>query len=607
MSQSLSLQPVPAAEPRGIVELRIGPVWWRCIPEQREWLENSRLEWQNIAEAPGLEIVKHNSHRTVWHVQTGGTDLYLKVYRPHDLLARLKGYFRGSIAEMEWDVAHYAAEHDIPAVRPIGCGWLKADPRGGPSWLLTAAVPHAKPLGEYWLSIQDRPASRRNLVDVVARLVARAHQCGFHHRDMHAGNILVRLADATRPEAFFVDLHNVQIGRDVPTPTVIANLAQLNQWFRWHASRSDRLSFLKRYLAYRDQYATASRFARNWQSDLRKLLRDLDRRATLHAGRLWAKRDRRTNRDGRYFSRVSPARGWSGYAVLACKHSRPGAPLGHMTFDRRFWQEALSEPRTWLSGDDVTVLKDSHTSMVTRRIIRRDGADLSVIVKRPRPRSLLKRIAQWLGHSRIRRTWMMANRLIHRDLPTAHPLVLLEKHAAGLFRVDGLLLTEAIENAFDLEAFVTLKIAALPATARRASKDAVIAAIVRLLRAFTERGFVHRDFKATNVMICPPPDGDVFTDPRPVLIDLDGVFHRPHRRREPAMWRAIMRLGVSLQHVTAVTRTDRLRVLKSLLRGPGRTDRDWKKVWRDLATLTDRKLSAKEQRRRWKMEHYGRE
>jgi tRNA A-37 threonylcarbamoyl transferase component Bud32 len=592
-----------------------GPLNWRSVPEIRAFLESGQIDWLDLRPSDGIALVKRNAQRSVWRILAGGHDLFVKLYRPNGLAAKLKTAWRGPTAVQEWTVGHYAAEHGVPAVRPVACGWLTAERRTGPSWLITETVPDALPLAEYWLEYGHDPRHARVLIDVLARLIARAHQSGFHHRDMHANNILVRHAVTESPQAFFVDLHAVEIGKRVPTQTVLANLAQLNQWFRRHATRTQRLYFLNHYLDYRDRFGTISRCARNWQADRRKLLADLDRRATMHAERLWGKRDRRSHRNGRYFLRFSPARHWSALALQRCKHPRFGAPLSDVVLDRLFWQDHLGDPSEIGSGDRVTVLKDSHTAIVYRDVFQAGDSELPVIIKQPRPRNWLKRAALWLGHSRNERTWRIANKLIHRDLPTAHPLALIERRSAGLFRTDSILITEAVDNAGDLEAFLSVTVAALPAERQRVVKDRLLRNLIRLIRDFHARGFTHRDFKASNLLVCPPPGGDVLDDPRLVLIDTDGIFHSRMRatcgppvpvRRSP-MWRAVARLSASLAHVRSVTMTDRARLVRGLLRGPGRTDKDWKRTCASLNVKTDRKLRAKTRRRRWKLEHYGRE
>ena len=142
----------------------------------------------------------------------------------------------------------------------------------------------------------------------------------------------------------------------------------------------------------------------------------------------------------------------------------------------------------------------------------------------------------------------------------------------------------------------------LSSAARRA-KDSLIEVIVRLLKRFHAREFVHRDLKAANVLVKLPSDES--GAPRAWLVDVDGV----RRKRRASEWqrlRPLVRLSVSLEVSPHVTRTDRLRFLKRYLLAPGRTDRNWKAVWRRLAVEADRKRTLKSQRDAWKLKHYGR-
>jgi len=599
----------PVSGPAGSSEKTRQPVlvWHDCAPEQAAQVQDGGIDWLDLRAAPGIERVKKNDQRTVWRIQRGGADWFVKVYRPRGFGARLKLLLRGPVAAQELAVGRYAAEHQLPAVKPIASGWLSAQPRTGPSWLITETVPDAVPLSEHWLAVRDQPRTAWRLIDVVARLVARAHQIGFHHRDMHSGNILVRARPGEAPEAFFVDLHNVEIGRRVPTPTIVANLAQLNQWFRRHATRTHRLRFLEAYLRYRDQFATASRHARNWQADRRQLLADLDRRAQFHAEQLWSKRDRRTRRDGRYFCRLSPQLGWFALALGTCKHPRPGSRLAGLIFDRMFWQEVLADPAHWYCDPALKVVKDSHTATVWRGTLRIANEKMDVMIKRPRPRTWWKKVAQWFGPSRSRHTWDTANRLMHRDLFTAQPLAVLERRAGGLFCTDNFVIVEAVDNDGDLETYLSQRIAALPPAEHRRAKDAVIETLVRLLREFHQRGFEHRDFKAPNLLLCRPSQPKSPYDVQLILVDLDGVNFVSLRPRRDALWRALVRLNASLEGVATLTRTDRARLLKWLLSEPGRDATQWRHYWNELQRGTQIKLAAKARRREWKLKHYGRE
>jgi hypothetical protein len=232
-----------------------------------------------------------------------------------------------------------------------------------------------------------------------------------------------------------------------------------------------------------------------------------------------------------------------------------------------------------------------------------ESGPIAVVVKRPLARTFWKRLEHLFGPSRNRRAWKMANMLLNRALPVAQPLAVVERYVFGFVRVDSVSFTDHIQTSADLETFLTRDVAALPSCRQYRIKARLIESLVSLLRAFHERGFVHRDFKAPNLLVSwqPPYDGaPVFT-----LIDMDGISH-VRRVREAQRWRTIIRLCASLLASPACTRADRLRFLRRYLTAPGRTPKDWKERWRQIDTGVCNKLHDKEIRLRWKVRHYGR-
>jgi hypothetical protein len=90
-----------------------------------------------------------------------------------------------------------------------------------------------------------------------------------------------------------------------------------------------------------------------------------------------------------------------------------------------------------------------------------------------------------------------------------------------------------------------------------------------------------------------------------LLIDLDGI--KPLRfAHYKARLRALMRLNVSLDHCRRVSTTDRLRFLKRYLDRPGKLECDWKDIWRELATMSERKRRINEKQQQRLLRKYGR-
>ena len=604
MTQSVSTRPesVEMAS-AAVVESDHGDCHWRVSRPHAAILESNEVDWFHLEEGSTCTRVKHNSQRDVWRVTSGGREYFAKLYHPNGPAARVKLLFRRSTASREWNVGMYAADHSIGTVIPVATVQKGSRLAGGSSLLITEAISGGMPLDEYWLSARGDYGRANALIEALARLVARAHQCGFQHRDMHPGNILVRAA-GPRCEVFFVDLHAVRIGRAVSLRDVVANIAQLNQWFRRYATRSQRRRFLRYYITYRDRFAQAGAFARNLQIETAKLVADLALGADRHANRLWAKRDRRTRRTGRYFARIRPAPGWRGHVLLRSKHPSRSAVATRLSYERRQWNEWLREPLAWVDRNKHELLKDSHTATVCKAQLPTKPQPVEVIVKRPLARNPWKRLGHAFGPSRNLRAWKTANMLLNRNLPVAQPLAVIERYLGGLIRVDSLSLTDYVSPSVDLETFLTRDTAALDPTTQHRVKRCLIECLIRIIKRFHDRGFAHRDFKAPNLLVSWPPPFD--GEPTLTFIDMDGIKH-VRRTTEKQRFRAIARLCASLLGSPACTRTDRLRFLKRYLTGPGRTPRDWRNRWLQFDTLVCKKLRDKDARRRWKLDHYGRE
>jgi len=607
-----SLASSPPAELR---ELRLdyNQVHWR-VAHQYEWLVRGPAapNWSRLASCPTAELIKRNEVREVWRVLLCQELFYAKIYFASGLGTRIKSRLRGAACLKEWRTGWYAIGHHIPSIVPLACGLPTSpgDPLTGV--LVTAALDEAVPLDLYWENLATdelgcKPWDKVNeLTDAVAQAIARAHHGGFEHFDMHVGNLLARGGHDGPPTVTFVDLHTVRVNRPINDQAVVRNLAQLNQWFMRHASRSIRLRFLHRYLKWRQLLAgnEAGRPAAGRPHlDLRKLAPIMERAARRHAGRLWAKRDRRTLRHGKYFARLKFVQGWRGHAFLQAKRPLPHSRASWLRFSAHEWEQWLANPSRWLiSQARGQVIKDSHSGLVFRTSLPADTRPLEVVVKTARRRGRFKRLTDTWRTSRDKRRWKTGYALLNRDVPTARPLAVLERRFCGLLR-ESMIICEAVEGAKDLDRYVLDDLPGLDSRTARRAKNDLIEVLVRLLKRLHARDFVHRDFKAANILVVLPRDKNV--PARAWLVDVDGIRQKAHPP-EQERWRSLVRLSLSLEVSPQVTRTDRLRFLKRYLLAPGKANHNWKNLWRRLATEADRKRLVKQRRDQWKLKRYGR-
>ncbi len=587
------------------VKRQVGRWLWRI---RSDWCDffgrDSVPDWLNLADCPHALRVKENDGREVWRYQSGSRLIFVKIGRPARRWARVRRLIFRSEAAREFRAAVYAAEHRIPTVAPIAFADAPLSGRRPSSILITAGIPDAEPLNEFWASRaaagQLTRLLRNQVIDLVARLLARAHHEGFEHFDLHSGNVLLEPQPGGGYRAVFVDLNNVRLNRSICESVIARNLAQFNQWFRQNAPVSDRVRFLDRYLFWRDTLEAREGHGHAARCDRLRLIRSLERAVIDHANALYAKRDRRAMRSGRYFARLRLPGGWRANVFLGSKHAVPGSPVSTLKLDARDWEEWLSDPLRWLKPQDRRdLLKDSASATVCRGRLPRDAGAIDVVCKRSCARNVFKRLQNLVRPSRPMMTWRRAHALLHRQIATARPLAVVERRRGPLL-VDSILITEYIPHANDLDTLLTVAMRELPAAEAIRLKSQVSYALAAVVRRLLERGFVHRDFKAPNIIV----QWDRQSPPRILLIDLDGL--RRSRRRAHGEIRMLMRLNVSLDHCRRVTRTDRLRFLLRYLQRIGPSAGDWKTIWRQVERVSERKRVTRSRSQEKKFRKYGR-
>ncbi|MCH7812727.1 MAG: hypothetical protein IID40_01780, partial [Planctomycetes bacterium] len=248
--------PVIPADAAGALQpqWQVAPAWRDRFPPPEP------IDWSALANDPRAELVKSNPQRRVWRVSFGHEHYYVKQFLVEAWTDRGRGLLGKGPGEREWRCSLEAVARGVACVAPVACGRLRS-PQGVlgrlTEFLVTQAAPKTTPLPEAWHQAMNLNPSRqrslavRALIDAVAALCARAHDAGLGHRDNHPGNILIRDAGTLEPAALYVDLYGAAMVPSLSDGRAAAGLAQLDQWFARHASRSQRLRFLRQYGAQR--------------------------------------------------------------------------------------------------------------------------------------------------------------------------------------------------------------------------------------------------------------------------------------------------------------------------------------------------------------------
>jgi hypothetical protein len=551
---------------------------WDLVPEMRERLlgpDGLRLpEWLASGQA---RVVKHGPHRTVYRVNLPDLRFYLKHNRVHDVRAWLRGWLRPSKARIEYEHARAVAARRVPSVVPLGMGERRQAPGRGDSFLITRTLDDTEPLRSFIdqtfprLERKIQARVRLRLAKELGRLVARLHDTGVLHDDLHLGNVVVRLEAGDQPRLFLIDLHALRLGRPLSWPASRDNLVILNRFCVIRMTRTDRLRFCRAYCLAR--YGRRSTLP---PLSSRAVIADLERRTWLSNFRFWPTRDVRCLSTNRYFSRLR-SRGVTAYAVR--------------DLDRTQLDALMADP-------DAPFRRTGVAAAAVELEMRVNGVSQQVVYQRfPAPswKGAFKTFFRWSAPMQM---WWHGHAVRDRWLPTPRPLALLRRHRWALPR-ESYLLRARVDGAVPLERFL-VSLRSLSPEDRREVLHRRIEQLALLVRLLHQRGLSQPRLSTAGIAVSDTPAPEErLSDPPPWLESLDGIWlmdlvgitcRFPLPRSERV--RNLARLFASLADEPTVSRTDRLRFLGIYLEWGVGGRAGWKTWWREIDTAA-RKLVAR--------------
>lgn len=223
-----------------------------------------------------------------------------------------------------------------------------------------------------------------------------------------------------------------------------------------------------------------------------------------------------------------------------------------------------------------SVLKCSGDVEVFRVQLDGQAGPRDVVVKVRRRHGLATNLTARLGGDPARREFEMAVALHAAGVATARPVALLERSKPR----ESWLITEYLAGGYDLDHVVLVLLPRLDPARRRSVKGALATSLADLTSAMQRRGFRHRDFKASNIMVT-SWDG-VSEPPRAWLVDVEGV-RRTRRAAGSRRLAPLVRLAASLLGYAALSRTDYARFVRAYHARNGEPERNWKASLRAVA------------------------
>jgi hypothetical protein len=451
-------------------------------------------------------LIKDRPYRQVWRFELDGRGYYLKFYPQRGL--DLRRLIQGSPARREFVRLQWLQKAEVAAPRAIAqLMGFKLNGVSGDAVILQAIEP-AVPLDQYiadFISRGEPIPNHLELAGKIRELLHRLAKAGLGHDDLHPGNMLLKDG-----EIYLLDAYAVHKGG-----LTLKNVMQLAHSVRGLATRAD--------------------LQRGWE--------ELGPGGPLPrfnsvSPRQWRKFIQRSRGENEYFGKLNFG-DWRGFHFKHYKFPRRWAIASRLEVTGEDWKKAW--PLLWqqIESDQLTTLKRSPSGDVLEGEIILGGKPIPIVVKRPYKRYWYRYLNEIGRGSRAWRAWNKAWTLVVRDIPTAWPLLVLQKRTLGYITDAAIVFTKV-----DGPTLAGIELNGLPAQDR----DRLFRRTGSILRKIDLLRLSHFDAKANNWIV----QFDPKLGPRPILVDVDGIRFR----RWPAL--GIERLLRSMKEHRQYTPADSL-------------------------------------------------
>jgi tRNA A-37 threonylcarbamoyl transferase component Bud32 len=426
-------------------------------------------------------LVSSRADKQVWRFELGGKPYYLTFYSRQTARARAGRALRTFTGLQAMQRASVPSPRAVAHLSGFSIGGVKGDA------VIVEGVEPSLPLDRYLNDLAlrgERAANHRDLVRQVVEIVHKLGKAKLGHGDLRLNRFL--LGDG---KLFLTGADSIRGGgittRDVMTLGASAG-----------------------------RFATRTDIVRAWDAFAGSPIPKKNRTAR----REWREWVTRSTGENDNFGAITAGE-WSGWFFKQTGDPRRWAPASTLAVSHEDWQREWPKLLSAIENDQLVGLKREKGGDVLAGEIFVGGRSVSVVVKRPRHHKWHRYIKEIFRGLRARQAWTKAWSLVARDIPTAWPLLVMQRRNALGVPVKGIIVSERVQG----ELLATMDLGALPPRPRAT----LFYRLGRTLRLLEQRGLLQYDSKSPNWVVVV----DEKRGPVPVIVDVDGI-----RRWTPPLW-----------------------------------------------------------------------
>ncbi|HPD61559.1 MAG TPA: lipopolysaccharide kinase InaA family protein [Thermodesulfobacteriota bacterium] len=328
--------------------------------------------------------------------------LVIKIFKRPYFFDQVKYLFRPPRSRKEWQIAQKLSAMGIATPLPVAYVALRSWRFLRKDIIVFREISDGEPLIHWTESNIIKKAipftERKEVIRTLGHFVRRIHDQGIFSKDFHQGNILVKTEPAKPPLFYLVDLHSIQIKKEITRRERIKMLAQFNNF---RIPIADRLRFLNAYLQGEEQ-----------EEILKKaLVKEIGLASFKHWQRLWQKRKKRALR---------PGKGLKAFEV--------GPWKGMIRKEEKYYLKNIF-PLLYRRSANMKVTDD----VVEEVSLQQEKAN-DLVIRYYCRNSLLSSLRSFFQISPAKKTWITMHNLIMRGIPTLVPVAFGERKRWGILR-----------------------------------------------------------------------------------------------------------------------------------------------------------------------------